>query len=133
MSSDANQHTDYYDNYVCPNLYIFKWERGGGPEFEIPDSFKKILEALGINEDDVTKYKDDQLVGIYDIRNAFPYNIGSSQLTNGQASLQTMNVSFYYERYRFYGASKFDDSGYPRSFAGSDSITADVSLDQAQI
>jgi hypothetical protein len=133
MSSDSNQHTDYYDDYVCPNLYIFKWERGGGPEFEIPDSFKKILESLGIDEKDVTKFKDDQLVGIYDIRNAFPYNIGSSQLTNAQASLQTMNVSFYYERYRFYGPAGIDDKGYQRTFAGSESATSNVALVQAEI
>lgn len=133
MSSDSNQHTDYYDDYVCPNLYIFEWERGGGPEFEIPDSFKKILESLGIDEKDVTKFKDDQLVGIYDIRNAFPYNIGSSQLTNAQASLQTMNVSFYYERYRFYGPAGVDDRGYQRTFAGSESATSNVALVQAEI
>lgn len=130
MSNDANQFTDYYDDYVCRNLLIFKWERGGGPEFAIPDSFRRILQAMGIDENDVTKYKDDQLVGIYDIRNAFPYNIGSSALTNQQAGLSTMNVQFYYERYRFYGQNTYDDGGRVSAFAGSASATSDIEFTQ---
>lgn len=129
MSSDANQFTDYYDDYVCPNMYVFKWERGGGPEFEIPDYFKKILFSLGIDEKDVTKYKDDQLVGIYDIRNLFPYNIGSTSLTNAAASIQTFNVGFYYERYRFYGANGLDDIGRQYNYGGGASAISDVNFD----
>ena len=127
MSSDANQMTDYYDDYVCPNLLIYKWERGGGPEFQIPEYFKKILKALGVDENDLTKYKDDQLVGIYDIRNAFPYNIGSAALTNASASLLTFNVGFYYERYRFFGATKHDDVGTKYSLSSGQNETDDVS------
>ena len=111
MSSDSNQYTDYYDNYVCPNLYIYKWERGGGPEFQIPSQWLKILRAKNINPDDVLKYKDDKLVGVYDIRNVFPQNIGPMTLVNDQASTLTMNVTFLYERYRFYGDGFFDNSG----------------------
>ena len=118
MSSDANQYTDYYDDYVCPNLYIFKWERGGGPVFALPESFKKILEQLGIDISKVTRYRDDQLVGLYDIRNVFPYNIGSMSLTNEQAGIMKMDVGFYYERYRFYGQSEFDDLGRSYGFGG---------------
>ena len=128
MSSDANQFTDYYDDYVCPNMYIFKWERGGGPEFEIPDYFKKILQSLGIDEKDVTKYKDDQLVGIYDIRNIFPYNIGSTSLTNAAASIQTFNVGFYYERYRFYGQSQFEDIGRQTVTGSGPSSLSDIAI-----
>lgn len=127
MSSDANQYTDYYDDYVCPNLYIFKWERGGGPEFQIPSFFRKILINLGVDPNDVNKYKDDQLVGIYDIRNCFPYNIGSTTLSNATATLQTFNVGFYYERYRFYGAQQFDDEGSASSFSGQSEVS-DVNL-----
>lgn len=130
MSSDANQYTDYYDDYVCPNLYIFKWERGGGPEFELPESFKQILRSLGIDEDKVTKYKDDQLVGLYDIRNVFPYNIGSMSLSNEQAGLVKMDVGFYYERYRFYGQSDFEEEGKAYSFGGG--VSADNSLQYNQ-
>ena len=131
MSSDANQFTDYYDDYVCPNMYIFKWERGGGPEFKLPDYFRKILRSLGIDEKDVTKYKDDQLVGIYDIRNVFPFNIGSASLTNASASLLTFNVSFYYERYRFFGNDIFDDEGGAYSITSGQSETTDVEFAKA--
>ena len=131
MSSDANQFTDYYDDYVCPNLLIFKWERGGGPVFALPESFKELLRSLGISEEDVTKYKDDQLVGIYDVRNVFPYNIGGTSLTNAQAAVQTMNVQFYYERYRFYGATKFDDDGRISATAGTQAATSDIGFVQA--
>lgn len=130
MSSDANQYTDYYDDYVCPNLYIFKWERGGGPTFELPESFRRILQRLGISEDKVTKYKDDQLVGLYDIRNVFPYNIGSSTLTNEQAGIVKMDVGFYYERYRFYGQSKFDDGGRIYGVGGGLSATDNIQYNQ---
>ena len=132
MSSDANQFTDYYDDYVCPNMYIFKWERGGGPEFKIPDFFKKILRQLGVDEKDITKYKDDQLVGIYDIRNVFPYNIGSASLTNASASLLTFNVGFYYERYRFFGADKFDDQGGAYSTVSGQSELSDVEFAKSE-
>jgi|SaaInlV_100m_DNA_5_1039725.scaffolds.fasta_scaffold00359_11 hypothetical protein len=130
MSSDANQYTDYYDDYVCPNLYIFKWERGGGPAFALPESFRKILEKLGIDISKVTRYRDDQLVGLYDIRNVFPYNIGSMSLTNEQAGILKMDVGFYYERYRFYGQNEFDDLGRAYGFGGG--VSAENSLQYNQ-
>lgn len=130
MSSDANQYTDYYDDYVCPNLFIFKWERGGGPIFDLPESFRRILERLGIDEDRVARYKDDQLVGLYDLRNVFPYNIGSMSLTNEQAGIAKMDVGFYYERYRFYGQDEFENEGRAYGFAGGLSAENDLQYNQ---
>lgn len=130
MSSDANQMTDYYDDYVCPNLLIFKWERGGGPEFKLPKFYIKFLKSLGINPDTVAKYKDDQIVGIYDIQNAFPYNLGSSTLTNAQMSIQTLNVQFYYERYRFHGLKKYDEKGTISLAAGGADADSDIAFAQ---
>ena len=112
MSSDANQYTDYYDNYVCPHLYIYKWERGGGPEFALPAEWLKLLREKNIDPESVLKYKQDKLVGIYDIRNVFPSNIGSATLTNDQAGLLQFDVTFLYERYRFYGDQSIDHDGY---------------------
>lgn len=111
MSSDANQYTDYYDNYVCPNLYIYKWERGGGPEFQIPADWQRILRDKGIDPAKTLKFKDDKLVGIYDIRNVFPQNIGSMTLVNDQANTLSFDVQFLYERYRFYGDQSIDATG----------------------
>lgn len=112
MASDANQFVDYYDDYVSPNLYIYKWERGGGSEFAIPEYYKELLKSWGIDEEDIIKYKDDQLVGAYDLRNVFPINIGAMTLTNDQAGLLQMDVTFSYERYRFYAQPKFDEDGF---------------------
>ena len=30
MASDSEQYTRYYNEYCCPRMYIYKWERGGG-------------------------------------------------------------------------------------------------------
>ena len=43
-----------------------------------------------------------KLMAVYQLRNIFPTNIGSSQLNNMEPRLQSFNVSFSYERYKFY-------------------------------
>ena len=111
MSSDANQYTDYYDNYICPSIKVFKWERGGGNNIPYTQKFLDKIKSLGIKLENVPQYKTDQLVGIYDIRNAFPFNIGAITLNNSQATTITCSVGFYYERYRFYADDKFE--GFP--------------------
>lgn len=110
MSNDASQYTDYYENYVCPTLRIYKWERGGG---ELAISQRNMLRA--IRESELTRYtamtpKLDQLTGVYEMRNVFPYNIGSVQLDNSQNKLMTLSVQFYYERYRFYQSAEFSSA-----------------------
>ena len=107
MANDASQYTDYYDTYTCPTLRIYKWERGGG---ENALSKREMLRA--IRESRLTRRtaltpKLDQLTGVYELRNVFPYNISSIQLDNSQNKLMSMTVQFYYERYRFYQASDF--------------------------
>lgn len=107
MANDASQYTEYYDYYVCPTLRIYKWERGGG---ELAISNRQMLRAVrdsGITRSTAMTPKLDQLTGAYELRNVFPYNIGSIQLDNSQNKLMTMNVQFYYERYRFYQASEY--------------------------
>jgi len=110
MANDASQYTDYYENYVCPTLRIYKWERGGG---QVAVSERDMLRA--IRESEITRYsaltpKLDQLTGVYEMRNVFPYNIGSVQLDNSQNKLMTLSVQFYYERYRFYQSSEFSSA-----------------------
>ena len=107
MANDASQYTDYYDNYVCPTLRIYKWERGGG---EGAISSREMVRA--VRESQITRYssmtpKLDELTGAYELTNVFPYNIGSIQLDNSQNKLMSMTVQFYYERYRFYQQDKF--------------------------
>ena len=110
MSSDANQMTDYYDSYVCPSLKVFKWERGGGLKVPYTQKFLEHIKSLGIKLEQVPSYKADQLVGIYDMRNVFPFNIGAISLTNETAQTITLSVGFYYERYRFFVDYKFDSA-----------------------
>lgn len=107
MANDASQYTEYYESYVCPVIRIYKWERGGG---ELAISKREMLRA--IRESRMTRStaltpKLDQLTGVYELRNVFPYNIGSVQLDNSQNRLMTLSVQFYYERYRFYQAAEF--------------------------
>jgi hypothetical protein len=107
MSNDASQYTDYYDNYVCPTLRIYKWERGGG---DLAITKRQMLRAIRdsrITRESALTPKLDQLTGVYELRNVFPYNIGSIQLDNSQNKLMTLSVQFYYERYRFYQSSEF--------------------------
>ena len=49
-----------------------------------------------------------QLTAAWELQNLYPYNIGSVQLNNQNAQTMTMSVGFYYERYRFFTADKFD-------------------------
>lgn len=112
MSSDSNQMTDYYDDYTAPHLYIFKYERGGGKIFDLTEETKRFYKKNGIPlPKKADFFKDHQLVGVYDMENVFPYNIGSMNLNNQQAQTITLDVGFYYERYRFYGKQILDDDG----------------------
>jgi len=130
MSSDSNQMTDYYDNYVCSHLYVFKWERGGGAKITLPDEIKNFLKRIGVKVSDVERYRDDQLVGVYDIMNLFPYNIGSMSLSNETTSIMKMDVGFFYERYRFFGADKLDNLGRSYLSTGEVGLTTDLALDR---
>ena len=110
MANDASQYTDYYERYVCPTLRIYKWERGGG---ELAIGNRQMLRAIrdsGITRNTAMTPKLDQLTGVYEMRNVFPYNIGSIQLDNSQNKLMTLSIQFYYERYRFYQASEFSSA-----------------------
>ena len=51
-----------------------------------------------------------QLTACWELRNLYPYNIGSVQLNNSAAQTMTLNIGFYYERYRFYTADQFDQN-----------------------
>ena len=112
MANDASQYTEYYETYVCPTLRIYKWERGGG-DLAITD--RKMLRQIrdsGITRNTAMTPKLDQLTGVYEMRNVFPYNIGSVQLDNSQNKLMTLSVQFYYERYRFFQDKKFSVPGF---------------------
>ena len=73
-ASDSDNTVAFYDDYVC-DIEIVKWENIGN-------------EAM-------------QATGMYKLFGAFPYNVGQMSLDNEQVNLLSMDVSFYFERYRF--------------------------------
>ena len=108
MANDSNQYTDFYKNYVSPRVMIYKFERGGGDEaFKDP----KALRALRDAGDNFLLSKKNKLTAAWELRNVYPYNIGSIQLDNNQAKAMDLNVQFYYERYRFWTEAQFSANG----------------------
>ena len=106
MASDSEQYTRYYNDYVCPKMMIYKWERGGGGlAVSDPELIASIRESGSADMLLARKY---QLTAAWELRNLYPYNIGSIQLNNSNAQTMTLSVGFYYERYRFYTADRFD-------------------------
>ena len=106
MASDSEQYTRYYDEYVSPKMMIYKWERGGGGlAVSDPELIASIRES---GNADILLARKYQLTAAWELRNLYPYNIGSVQLNNSNAQTMTLSVGFYYERYRFYTADQFD-------------------------
>ena len=107
MASDSEQYTRYYKEYVSPKMMIYKWERGGGGlAVSDPELIASIRESGSADMLLARKY---QLTAAWELRNLYPYNIGSVQLNNSNAQTMTVSVGFYYERYRFYTADQFDN------------------------
>ena len=126
MASDSEQYTRYYEDYVCPQMYVYKWERGGGEAvISDPDMIRALRASGTANQLYAKKY---QLTAAWELRNLYPYNIGSVQLDNDKAKLMSLSVGFYYERYRFFAQDKFDDPGLLKSFTAP-SASADNNTD----
>ena len=107
MASDSEQYTRYYDEYVSPKMMVYKWERGGGGLAVSDPELIAAIRASG--SADVLLARKYQLTAAWELRNLYPYNIGSVQLNNSNAQTMTLSVGFYYERYRFYTADQFDN------------------------
>lgn len=132
MASDSNQYTDFYSDYVCPHIHIYKWERGGGDKV-LGDA--RLIRAAAQSGHNVLRTQKNKLTACWVIKNAFPYNIGSVQLDNSQAKTMDLNVQFYYERYRFYPEATFDDPGVDQVItipSGSNNDTIDQDTDRNQ-
>ena len=103
MANDANQYVDYYNEYVAPVFFIYKYERGSKRDI-IPSDPKVYERAGGANR---SWPKHNKVVGMWHIYNVFPKSIGTLQFTNNPGELVTLDVTFAYERYRFYSDPKF--------------------------
>lgn len=105
MANDANQYVDYYDDYVCPTMTIYKLERGQGGDMPLDESQL----PPGMTSKDVkNKPKWNQVVGMWAMFNVFPKNVGTLQFNNQPGSPLTLDVTFLYERYRFYPKPTID-------------------------
>lgn len=106
-SNDSTQKVAYYDDYTCSHLDIFKYERGGAtPTPADWSAFSSVLSptarASGLNNYLNTAVKFNRCSGVWVLKNAYPFNISNINLNAGPSGLVQMDVSFYYERYRFY-------------------------------
>lgn len=100
MANDANQYVDYYDKYVSPTLVIYKLERGFGGIIPLDQN---ALSAAGLTEDQIlNKPKYNDYVGKWVCYNVFPKNLSTQQFNNQPGSPVTVDVTFAYERYRFF-------------------------------
>ena len=106
MASDSEQYTRYYDDYVCPEMWIYKWERGGGDLAVTDPAIIRSIRESGTM--DLLLARKYQLTAAWQLQNLYPYNIGSVQLNNQNAQTMTLSVGFYYERYRFFTQDQFD-------------------------
>ena len=105
MIADANHYVEDYEEYVCPTLRIYKFERGFGPDaFRDPGYDGQMNQYF--NKNDRKDVRLNELTGCFELRNVFPFNIGSAQLNNNDARLLTYSVGFNFERYRFFPRTK---------------------------
>ena len=102
--NDADQYVDYYDNYCAPTVRIFKWERGGGKNFSIwgNDAWSANVNKLSYNQGWLGTPQRNRITAMWELRQVFPFNIGSTQLNNMESRVNTLTVGFYFERYRYY-------------------------------
>lgn len=112
MRNDGDQYVDFYDNYVAPTVRIFKWERGGGSIVRIQDVDQVANAVLkcGVGQPAFSQVKRNRVVAMWELRNVFPFNMGSIQLNNQESRIATMTVGFYFERYRYF-VNQYDDWG----------------------
>mgnify|MGYP001177534105 CR=1 FL=1 len=133
MANDANQYTDYFKHYTAPEVYVFKWERGGGDPLFDANFVGPLTAAQQLAFDtyagtSAANLRKHRITSCWQMQNVFPFNIGSIQLDNANSKIMTLPITFYYERYRFFGEDRFDEQqdGYTITLpAGLDDISAD--------
>lgn len=103
ISADSDNRAAWYHDSVCPFVDIIKYERGG-----IQPSAAQVAKSADPRVASLIKW--NQSTGAWVLQNVFPFNISNMSLTNSAAGTMSMEVSFYYERYRFYVPT---DTGVP--------------------
>ena len=120
ITGDGDQYVEYYEDYVCDTLRIYKFEKGSGQPARNSDvpMDRSILNkvTVGDTRSKQNSYRNSkngglrlpELMSVTELRNVFPTNIGSSQLNNMEPRLLTFTVSFSYERYKHYPRASVD-------------------------
>ncbi|MDA0778199.1 MAG: hypothetical protein O3C19_03915 [Bacteroidetes bacterium] len=97
-SNDASQNVSWYDDMTTSYLDVFKYERGG----QIPYDAASLTSLVNPSQFKTSTVSWNKCVGVWCMKNAFPFNISSMSLSSGSANYLSMEVSFYFERYRWY-------------------------------
>jgi len=88
-ASDAENRAGFYDDYTS-QILITKWELGSNIVYQGQTSDKK-----------PTRTRLNRSTGVWQMYGAFPFDMSSTSLNNGPTDLLKLDVSFYFERYRF--------------------------------
>tara|TARA_B100000427_G_scaffold289580_1_gene265362 strand:+ start:3536 stop:4264 length:729 start_codon:yes stop_codon:yes gene_type:complete len=88
-ASDAENRVTLYEEYTT-NIMISKWELGSNIVWNgITHEGKQYEQRL------------NRATGVWQMFGAFPYDMSSLSFNNGQTDMLKLDISFYYERYRF--------------------------------
>jgi hypothetical protein len=98
ITEDSSNRVSWYQDSVCNFMDIVKYDRGG--VIPTTDSISVVTPTADARTRNTVKW--NQATGVWALSNVYPFNISNVQLTNGAAGTLSMEVSFYYERYRFY-------------------------------
>jgi len=108
IMADANNYVEDYNGYCCRRMRIYKMERGtvnGGVYRRAIENNAYPNSRLGVVFPDKgrrQKIQVNSVVSCMEIRKLWPQNIGTTQLNQRDARLNTITVGFTYERYRFF-------------------------------
>ena len=80
ISGDGDQYVDYYEDYICDELNIYKYEIGDGPEVRKTFYRETCDIFLGENKSTQKKNRDKmrvpKLMAVYQLRNIFQLILG---------------------------------------------------------
>lgn len=88
-ATDAENRCTFYDEYTS-QIMIQKWEVGSNVKWRGKNK-----------EGKTTETRLNRSTGVWQMYGAFPFDMSSTSLNNGPTDLLKLDVSFYFERYRF--------------------------------
>ena len=87
-ASDSENRVAFYDEYIS-QIIIRKWELASN--YVAETRYKKDTYTSRLNA----------VTGAWTLFGAFPFDMSAIQLSNGPTDIMKLDISFYYERYRF--------------------------------